>query len=103
MITKATIGKPEQRALALLLRMHEHGMCVRSGGSYRAETFRKLEARGFVTAVLAVDCDDDGWTKQPERERWAWELTESGLAGARVLLSPPPTCPTCGAIKGERP
>ena len=68
---------------------HFDGLCA--GGDVRTRDLRALERRGFVRCIGFMPvADGDGWTKQPERERRAYVLTEAG----RAVIA----CRDCGSL-----
>lgn len=49
-----------------------------SGRRYRKKTAKQLEAKGYLEQKMLVVADGDGFTKEPERWRIGWVLTNSG-------------------------
>lgn len=74
-----TLSKSKQKFLLKLLRMERFDFT----GMFSSRLFRKKHAEALVDSGLAtkqalVVCDGDGFTKEPERWRMGYVLTELG-------------------------
>jgi hypothetical protein len=81
------LTKAEREALKQALHLREvlYEAGIGSSRKHRKDTLLGLQLRGFFTCKTAVVCDGDGFSKEPERYRDAYFLTDEGLATAKRL------------------
>ena len=65
--------------LCKIQRLERHGMSTMTNRTFPLRRMKQLESLGLVeSAGIAVLCDGDGFTIQPERWGESWRLTQSG-------------------------
>jgi hypothetical protein len=60
------------------------GWHLNSGRHYRRRDMEKAARMGLAESARCVVCDDDGFTKEPEREREGWTITPLGRKWLKV-------------------
>ena len=79
MSSDADITDREADMLAAVKTAHDNGFDgFLTGRTFRRGTAERLVDSGHLTAIRVVVCDDDGWAKEPERERGGYAITDKG-------------------------
>lgn len=75
------LSSREARILREAARLRRHGMALATCRAAPKRDVLRLVAKGLLsqTPELHALCDGDGFTKEPERWAFAYELTTEGL------------------------